>query len=441
MTGHTTIDTIVNDATPAGTPVIPADIAEALVDPLAYADGDRLDAAFDHLRRTIPFGVARPEGFDAFRVATRHADILDIERQAGVFLNGAGSSNALARDAIAFSRMVTGEPNLIRSLVAVDGEEHRALRALTFPALTPKAIRALEGDIRAIAKRFVDAMLDKGTECDFARDLAFWYPLRVVMALLGVPEEDEGYLLTLTQQLFGANDPELNRTGTEAKGLESMTALAQVAADLEAYFGAVTTRLRESPDGSINSLIANARIDGDYLTHRQLMGYYIIAATAGHDTTANTTAAGMWALAERPEVLAALQADPALMPAFVEETIRWATPVKNFMRTAIDDATVNGQPVRKGEWIMLAYHSANRDEAVFDAPHAFRLDRPLHKHVAFGSGPHVCLGQHLARFEMRALWEELLPRLGSIELTGTPTRMASTFVVGPKSVPIRYTVR
>ncbi|MCW1383423.1 cytochrome P450 [Novosphingobium sp. KCTC 2891] len=419
---------------------ISKEIANTIVDPRAYANLARIDAAFTTLRKDAPFEVAEADGFDPFWVATRHADVLEIEKRADVFLNGAGSATLADKAANAFVHAVTGEPNLVRSLVQIDGKEHKDLRAITFPAFTPKALKALEEQIRGIAREFVDAMIAKAPECDFARDVAFLYPLRVVMKVLGVPEEHEPFMLKLTQELFGPNDPDMNRTGKEVTGEEAMNLLQQTMLDLEAYFGEVTKTFRTKPESCINSLIANAKIDGEYLTHRQMMGYYIIAATAGHDTTANTTGAAMWALAQNPEVLRQLKEDPSAMTGFVEETIRWASPVKHFMRTAIADAEVAGQQVKKGDWVMLSYHSANRDEDVFDDPFAFKIDRPIHKHVAFGSGPHVCLGQHLARMEMRILWEELLPRLSEVSLAGEPKLTQSTFVCGPKTVPIRFTV-
>lgn len=420
---------------------IKTEIAQTIVDPRAYADRNRLDAAFTELRRDAPFDVAEIEGFDPFWVASRHADVLEIERRADVFHNAARSATLTDKAGDAFVQFVTGgERNLIRSLVQVDGQEHKDLRALTFPAFTPKALKVLEEQIREIAREFVADMLAKGPEVDFASEVAFLYPLRVVMRVLGVPQEDEPFMLKLTQELFGPNDPDMNREKKEVPPEQVMQMMQQTMLDLEGYFGEVTKKFRASPDSCINSLIANAKIGGEYLTHRQMMGYYIIAATAGHDTTANTTAAAMWALAENPDVLAKLKADPSAMQGFIEETIRWASPVKHFMRTAIADAEVGGKPVKAGDWIMLSYHSANRDEDVFEAPFEFRIDRPIHKHVAFGSGPHVCLGQHLARMEMRILWEELLPKIDTVALAGTPKLTQSSFVSGPKSVPIRFTL-
>jgi cytochrome P450 len=181
-------------------------------------------------------------------------------------------------------------------------------------------------------------------------------------------------------------------------------------------------------------------VNGEYMNRRQLMGYYIIAATAGHDTTSNTVAAAFWALAERPDVFRQLKADPSLINGFIEEGIRWATPVKHFMRTATADTEVAGQKVAKGDWLMLSYHSANRDDAMFDRPFEFDITRKFKQQLAFGYGPHVCLGQHLARLEMRIIAEEIMSRISSLELSGVPQRTISNFVCGPKSVPVRFTV-
>lgn len=423
-------------------PSIEASLAAAIVDPHAYADGDRVDAAFTAIRAGSPFAVAQPEGYDPFWVVSRHADLLAVEKQADIFHNGDRSTFLSPRESAAMVKMITGgEPNLIRSLVSVDGQEHKDLRGIIFPAVTPRALKAMEEDMRRIAREFVDHMLAFDGRCDFAADVAFLYPLRVIMSVLGVPPEDEPFMLRLTQELFSSGDPELNRDGREVTPTEALMSLKATADELEAYFGDVTRRFRANPSAHVNSLIANATINGEYLNHRQLMGYYIISATAGHDTTSNTTAGAMWALAEDPAMLAALQADPSRISAFIEESIRWTVPVKHFMRSAVTDTEVAGQTVRAGDWLMLAYQSANRDEAVFDDPFRFRLDREPNRQIAFGYGQHVCLGQHLARMEMRILWEELLPKLSGIALDGRPERTISNFVCGPKHVPVRFTVQ
>ncbi|MFN3516788.1 MAG: cytochrome P450, partial [Novosphingobium sp.] len=317
---------------------------------------------------------------------------------------------------------------------------HKALRAVVFPHVTPRAIRPLEDAIRGIAREFVDHMLSFDGTCDFAQDVAFLYPLRVIMTVLGVPQEDEPFMLRLTQELFNNADPELNRARAELSPEEMLKSLWETTMELENYFKAVTEKYRANPTSEINSLIANAKINGEYLNHRQLMGYYIIAATAGHDTTSNTTAGAMWALAERPELMKQMQENPDRINAFVEESIRWEVPVKHFMRSAVTDCEIGGQQIKAGDWLMLSYQSGNRDESVWADPFEFRIDREQNPQIAFGYGVHVCLGQHLARLEMRILWEELFKRLKSVEMNGQGERTISNFVCGPKHVPIRFTV-
>jgi hypothetical protein len=419
---------------------ISQELADTIVDPKAYADGDRIDQAFTQLRRESPLAVAQPEGCDPFWVVTRHADILAVERQNDLFHNGDRPTVMTTIEGERRVRQMTGgSPHLVRSLVQMDNPDHFAYRRLTQGWFLPQNLRGLEPRIREIAKGFVDRMAAKGDRCDFARDVAFLYPLHVIMEVLGVPEIDEPRMLRLTQELFGSADPDLNRSGEAVTTVEQGLADIQATvADFMTYFNAMTEDRRKNPRQDLASVIANGQIDGQPLGHLEAMSYYIIAATAGHDTTSNTTAGGLWALAENPDQFRKLKADPSLIPGHVEESIRWVTPVKHFMRSATADAELAGQTIPKGDWMMLCYPSGNRDEAVFADPFKYDIKRTPNKHVAFGYGAHVCLGQHLGRMEMRILWEELLPRLESLELDGTPTRMQANFVCGPKSVPIRF---
>ncbi len=420
---------------------IPSYLANTIADPKAYQLQTPVDEAFRLIRRDYPLAVANVEGFDPFWVVSRHADILQVEQDSETFHNGDRSTLLLAKDACDLIRQfANGESNANRALVHTDGQEHRDLRNVTFKSFTPQSARKLEDKIREIARDFVDRMLAQAPTCDFAQQVAFLYPLRVIMTVLGVPQEDEPQMLKLTQEVFSNNDPDLNRQGGEVSALEAQASFNQTMLDLEAYFDGVTKKFRANPADNINSLIANAQINGEYLTYRQMMGYYIIAATAGHDTTSNAIAGGFWALAERPDLLAAMQANPELIGGFIDETMRWVTPVKHFMRAATRDTELSGVQIAKGDWLMLAYQSGNRDEAVFDRPFEFDIMRKPNKHVAFGYGRHVCLGQHLARLEMQILCEELLPRLKSFELAGEPKLTRSSFVCGPKSVPVRFTL-
>lgn len=420
--------------------IIPSHITHDIIDPQAYADGTRVDEAFTWLRREAPLAQAHPEGFDPFWVVTRHADIQAVEKQNELFHNGDRSTILTTIEADQAVRgMMGGSPHLVRSLVQMDNPDHFAYRHLTQGAFVPQNLRVLETRIREIARGFIDRMAEMGDRCDFARDVAFLYPLHVVMELIGVPESDEPRMLKLTQELFGSADPDLNRTGAEVVDVkQGVDTIQSVVMDFMTYFNAMTEDRRARPRQDLASLIANGTIEGKPLGHLEAMSYYIIAATAGHDTTSATTAGAIWALAERPDQFARLAADPSLIGGLIEESIRWTTPVKHFMRTATDDTELAGQKIAKGDWLMLSYPSGNRDEAVFEDPFEFRIDRSPNRHIAFGYGAHVCLGQHLARMEMRILWEELLKRVSSIEMDGEPKRMAASFVCGPKSVPIRF---
>lgn len=419
---------------------IPQEVAWNIVDPVAYSKEKPVDEAFRWLRKNAPFAQASLEGYDPFWVVSKHADILTVERQNDLFHNGDRQTTLATKEGDAQVRAITGgSPHLIYSLVQMDNPDHFNYRRLTQGYFLPQNIKKLEPRIREIARGFVDNMAAMGGKCDFARDVAFLYPLHVIMEILGVPQSDEPRMLKLTQELFGAADPDLNRSGkTPTEAGNDLGGLLGTVMDFVNYFDAMTADRRRCPREDLASLIANGQVNGEPLAERAAMGYYIIAATAGHDTTSNTTAGGLWAMAENPGEFAKFKANPELMPLFLEETIRWVTPVKHFMRSATADTEIHGQKVAKGDWLMLCYPSGNRDEDVFEDPFRFKIDRQPNKHVAFGYGAHICLGQHLGRMEMRILWEELLPRLKWVELDGEPTRTVANFVCGPKSVPIRY---
>lgn len=270
-------------------------------------------------------------------------------------------------------------------------------------------------------------------ECDFAVDIAMRYPLQVILAILGLPEDDYARMLTLTQELFGAEDPDLQRSdaGTEA--------VMEVLMDFYTYFTDLTGKRRETPTDDLASLIANGMVGGEAMPDLETMGYYVIVATAGHDTTSNAMSGGMAALIDNPDQLRLLQEKPELLNGAVEEMIRWTTPVRHFMRTAIEDVSIQGQDIKKGDWLCLSYPAANLDPKVFGDPLEFRIDRPnADRHLAFGWGIHFCLGSQLARMELRSLFGAIIPRLKSVEMAGEPTVMRSTFVGGHKTLPIRY---
>ena len=295
--------------------------------------------------------------------------------------------------------------------------------------------------VDAIAAQYAQRFFASGPDCDFADVVAFHYPLKVVMDVIGVPDADHAKMLELTQWLFTYADPDLKRPGSDLTDPQEITGTWGIVFDeFEKYYTPVIADRRACPRHDLASVLANGQVDGAPLEHRALISYFVIASTAGHDTTAATTGTGMWILAERPELLAELKADPGLIPGFVEETIRWATPVQQFVRSATQDYEIKGKTIRKGDLVYLSYLSANRDEAAFEDPFTFNIHRSPNRHVGFGFGGHICLGIHLARMEMVALWKAILPRLKSVELTGTPRTAESEFVCGPKSVPIRFTL-
>jgi cytochrome P450 len=415
--------------------LVSPELAKTVVDPTAYADG-RIHETFTRLRRESPVARVETEGYDPFWVVTRHADILEAERRNTDFSSGQKMVTLTTKEALA--RAESTGLQMPKTLVQMDGAEHLAFRQLTQAWFMPPNLRKLEARIREIARVYIDRMAALGGECDFARDVALYYPLRVIMEILGVPEPDEPLMLKLTQELFGGADQELNRAGAQVDATAAQEGIRAAVMDFVTYFNDMIEDRRRSPRDDIASLVANGKIDGQPIGFGETVGYYLITATAGHDTTSHTTSAGMWALAERPELVAKLKADPSQIPAHVEEAIRWASAVRHFMRGATQDVELAGQKIAKGDWVMLCYMSGNRDDAVFERPFEYDIARGQNRHVAFGYGPHVCLGQHLGRMEMRIFWEELLPRLQSVELAGTPAVTAATFVGGPKHVPIRY---
>ena len=417
---------------------IPQEVAETIVDPKAYADG-RIYESYAWLRTNNPLGVAQPAGYDPFWVVTRHADILEISRQNQLFHSGDRATTITNKAADDHIRKLTGgSPHLVRSLVQMDAPDHPKYRALTQAWFMPRNIGGLDQRVRNIARASVERMAAKGSECDFVREVALHYPLHVVMEILGVPEEDEPRMLMLTQELFGATDPELGRSQGAAAVPGDVSAIQAVLADFYQYFAKISADRRVNPRDDLATVIATSQVDGRAISEFEAMSYYVIVATAGHDTTSSTTAGAMRALCENPDQFAYVKQDLARVPDFIDEAIRWTTPVKTFMRSATADAQVGGQAIAKDDWLMLCYASGNRDETVFDEPDRFRADRKPNKQLSFGYGAHLCLGQHLAKMEMRILYEELLPRLKSVELAGEPRMSEALFVNGLKKLPIRF---
>ena len=423
--------------------VLPTALAKAVIDPHAYGEWDGLLDTFDHIREAMPVAKVVPEDpelFDPFWFISRYEDVMRISKDNATFLNNPRPVVFAFKQAIEFSRQATGSNMLVDSLVVFDAPIHPKYRKLTQDWFMPRNLAQIEGEIRALAGRTVDAMIEAGPELDFVELVSGPYPLRVVMQILGVPPEDEPRMQMLTQQLFGGQDKDLSGSGMDKMSPEQVVELvAGAVTSFEDYFAALAQERRAHPTDDVASVIANARVDGEPLPPRDMAGYYIIVATAGHDTTSASTAGAMQALAQDPEQWARVREDRSLLPGIVEEAIRWTSPVQHFMRTAAEDVEVGGQLIRKGDWMMINYVSANHDPAQFKDPRCFDAARSPNRHLAFGAGAHQCLGLHLARLEMRLLFEALLDRVETVELAGEAQRATSTFVGGLKSLPIRIT--
>lgn len=409
-------------------------IDELIVDPKTYADELLYNAVFAQLRRDAPIYWTEPTGFRPFWTVSRHSDICAIEQKPAEFLSGPRLILASKEFEEGYKAFTGGLDRLTHNLGSMDGQEHRVFRSLTQAWFGPKQIQQRAEQIRALARSTVDGMIARGGECDFVAEVALWYPLRVIMSILGAPPEDEDYLMTFTREMFGSSDPETRRSAGAGGRIEPVREFTR-------YCHAMTADRRAHPRDDVASVIANAKVDGRLLTEHEAMSYYLLICTAGHDTTSSSAAAGLEQLIRHPHQMKRLCENPELLPRAVDEFIRWASPIRHFFRTSAVDTDIGGQQIRAGDALMMCYPSANRDEQVFDDPLAFRIDRAPARHIAFGYGPHLCLGQHLAKLEIRILFEELLTRLDNFALTGEPQMLQSTFAGGLKTLPIRYAVK
>jgi cytochrome P450 len=407
-----------------------------------YGEHSHPHERFRWLRANDPLRYFTPEGYAPFWAATTHDDIVEIEKQPEIFQSATRTqilpdklleaaqkqSESLGRDS---------EEPLFRSLVNMDPPDHKPFRQLVMPWFRPSILNRLEARLEEITRDIIDEMMGDGgeQECDFVQDVAVWGPLRLICEILGVPQEDEQLLLRLTNEIFAGEDAEMNRSKQDSSGLMSTIM------DLITYFTEITASRRATPTQDLCSYIANGRIEGEYLADADLFGYYIIVVTAGHETTRTAMSGGLKALLDYPDQMQKLIEDPGLMKLGTEEMIRWTVPVAQFCRVATRDYTIRDKTIRAGDSVGLFYASACRDEAYFQDGDQFRVDRQPNKHLAFGTGPHLCLGTVLARMEMRIFFKQLLPRIVKMEMTSDADYLQASFVHGIKHLPIRYQLR
>ncbi len=393
-----------------------------LYDPDVYVRGVPHDI-FRRLRGEAPvhFHPREAPGGPGYWVITRYEDIVRIERDTAVFSSWKGGTN--------IEDYGPEDMDVIRYLmINMDPPQHMKFRKLVREGFAPRIIAAMEPHIRQICRGIVDKIADKG-RCDFVKDLSAELPLQVIVEMLGVPQSERHKVFDWSNRLIGFDDPEFQTSLEDGK---------IAAAEMWMYANELAEQ-RKGDGTDLVSVLMRSEVDGERLTEMEFDSFFLLLAVAGNETTRNLLSGAMQALIDFPEQRARLLADKSLMPTAVEEMLRWVTPVMYFRRTLNTDAEVRGQKLKAGDKLALYYPSANRDEAMF--PHADKFDvgRTPNDHLAFGVGPHFCLGANLARMEIRLFFEELLYRLPDIELDGPVRRLRSNFINGVKEMPVRFT--
>lgn len=367
-----------------------------------------------------------------FWCVTRHADVVAIHKDTQTFSSelGATALEDLDPDQLAARK----------SMLDTDPPRHTRLRRLVNKEFTPRSVAQYEGLLRELTRVILDRALALG-EFDFVDEIAKMLPIRVLCEILGVPQDDNGVLIALGDRMIANTDPDISEVhpaSAESAAYRLLPFRSPAAAELFEYGHRLAERRRADPRPDIVSNLVHAEIDGERLSEREFDVMFLLLVVAGNETTRQAIAHGMQALIEHPDQLARLRADPGLMPTAVEEIARWASPVLHFRRTATCDTELRGVRIAAGDKVVTWYASANRDEEVFERPDEFDIGRSPNPHLTFGGGgPHFCLGAYLAKLEVRVMFEELLPRLDSIELTAPPRRVRSNFTNALKSMPVR----
>ncbi len=397
--------------------------------PLAEREG-----AFATLRaeRPISFheepyfeGLPFPKG-PGYWALTKYADILEVSRNPGLFCSGQGSNIAdLPQD---FSEF-------FGSMINMDDPRHARLRRIVSRGFTPRMVARVDEQVVIAARQIVDDVIERGS-CDFVQEVAAALPLKIICDMMGIPDSEYRFIYDRTNIILGAGDPDY-----VANPLEIVPALLQAGFELSQLVQELGRKRAAEPTDDLTSALINAEIDGERLTDAELGSFFVLLVVAGNETTRNAISHGLQLLTDYPEQRAIWQNDfDAVAPTAVEEIVRWATPVIHFRRTATRDTELRGQPIRAGEKVVLWYCSGNRDEEVFDDPFRFDVRRTPNEHVGFGGpGPHFCLGAHLARREITAMFRELFARVPDIHVSGEANKLQSFFIHGIKRLPCEFT--
>lgn len=392
------------------------------------------DAAFAALRRelVLPF-YAEPEleqslvdAGPGYWAVLRHADVEAVSRQPEIFCSAAGATNIFD--------LPVEFLEYFGSMINMDDPRHLRLRRIVARAFSPRMVAQIEQDIVAVVRRVVTDLLADGPG-DFVARVAARVPLEVICRMMGIPEDRYPDVFRCSNVILGAQDPEY-----VPEGEDIAAALLGAGAELVGLLSELAEQRRGRPGDDLVSALVNAEVDGERLTDQEIGSFFVLLVVAGNETTRGAIAAGLHALTEHPQERARWQADfDRLAVTAVDEILRWATPVTWMRRTATTDAEVGGRPVKAGDKLLLFYASANRDETVFAEPDRFDLGRSPNPHLAFGSGPHFCLGAHLARREITEVFRQLFARVPDIHTTGEPVRLRSSFINGIKHVPCTFT--
>ena len=383
-------------------------------------------AEWKKLREECPVYWSEPKGFRPYWSVTRYKDLVEVESQPDIFINGPRFVIMPA----AFDEYVEknyGHMNDMLLIVAqMDAPQHTKHRQLLQPWFLPKALAKRQEAIEGICNLFFDKLRERGQEgeMDFAQDLAFWYPLRVACWVLGSPESDDAELLDIAEKVLSFQAPEPGqKTGFELC-LEYCNTLAE--------------QKRRQPEDDFATYLVQSKIDGEELAPKELLAHYLTVITAGHDTTSSSITCGIKALIEDPAQFKAIRDDRSLIKTAAEEMIRWTTPTVQFARTATQDYVLNGQLIKKGDSLALCFSSGNRDADAFENPDSFDIRRSPNNHLAFGSGAHSCLGSQLARLEVRCFLKVFLERIEHMEVTGPAPWFAANMVTRIEHLPVRY---
>ena len=435
---------------------------EVVFDPATYTGGVPFDA-LARLRRDHPVVwvpeipvLGWPEG-PGFWLVLRHAAVQSVLARPELF------SSALGATQIRDPATPQALDYVRRMMLNMDPPEHSRLRRLLTRSFTPRAVALLEDKIRGHARAICDRVLtDAAGECDFAKDLAADLPLLTLADVLGVPEQDRWLLFDWSNRVIGYQDPDYAASAEFDPAAGTPMAAEALAErpvpdrdgrmpdprtregmpDLYAYAHLLAEHKRRHPGDDVMSILLAQPDEGDgRVSVAEFENMFWLFAVAGNETLRNGLPGACVALLEHPQAAAELRADPALLPRATEEMLRWWTPVMTFRRTATRDCELGGQAIRAGEKVVVSFTSANRDEAVFADPDRFDIRRHPNPHLVFGYGPHFCLGAHLARAQVRALFGEVLARTSSLSYAAAPSYLRSNFQRGIKRLPITWTAR